>query len=98
MRESFEPPNFAPDPIATFAGESELKGCRAATRVPWGGAGEGLGVGLGYRHEGETRAPFASPVQLRLLGRRMDVEAGARVLVQAGRLADDLVAGIDPFR
>lgn len=58
----------------------------------------GLGVGLGYSHEGETRAPFACPVQLRLLGRRMDVEAGARVLVQAGRLADDLVAGIDPFR
>ena len=41
MRASFAPPNFAPEPIAVFAGESELKGCRAATLEPAGGFGEG---------------------------------------------------------
>lgn len=50
-----EPPNFAAEPIATFPGESEEKGCSAASRVPTGGlggAGEfvcvGSGVGLGF--------------------------------------------------
>ncbi|AKF10307.1 hypothetical protein [Sandaracinus amylolyticus] len=58
----------------------------------------GVSVGLGYSFEAETRAPFACPVQLRLLARRMDVDAGSRALVRAGRLVDDLVTGIDPFR
>ena len=58
----------------------------------------GLNVGLGYSDHEHTKAPFACPVQLRLLARKLDVHAGARALVRGGRFEDDLVAGVDPFR
>jgi len=50
VRGSEVPPKRAFEPIAVFAGELEVKGCRAATRLPvWGcGAGElVLGAGAG---------------------------------------------------
>lgn len=58
----------------------------------------GLGVSLGYSDHEHTRAPFSCPVQLRILSRKLDVSAGTRPLVRAGRLVDELVQGIDPFR
>lgn len=58
----------------------------------------GLGISLGYSDHEHTRASFSCPVQLRILSRKLDVTAGARRLVSAGRMTDDLVQGIDPFR
>ena len=58
----------------------------------------GLGLSLGYTDHENSKAPFACPVQLRILSRKLDVSAGGRALVRAGRLEDDLVRGIDPFR
>ena len=58
----------------------------------------GLGISLGYSDPEHTGAPYACPVQLRLLAKKLDVSAGARSLVRGGRFADDLVVGIDPFR
>lgn len=58
----------------------------------------GLGLSLGYTDHENSKAPFACPVQLRVLSRKLDVVAGGRTLVRAGRLDDELVRGIDPFR
>jgi leucyl aminopeptidase (aminopeptidase T) len=58
----------------------------------------GLGLSLGYTDQENSRAPFACPVQLRILSRKLDVTAGGRALVRAGRLEADLVRDIDPFR
>ena len=58
----------------------------------------GLGLSLGYTDHESTKAPFACPVQLRILSRKLDVTAGPRVLVRAGRLESDLVRDVDPFR
>lgn len=58
----------------------------------------GLGLSFGYSDHEHTQAPFSCPVQLRVLSRKLDVSAGARPLVRAGRMVDDLVQGIDPFR
>ncbi|MFO0653366.1 MAG: hypothetical protein U0326_44510 [Polyangiales bacterium] len=58
----------------------------------------GLGISLGYSDHEQTRAPFSCPIQLRILSRKLDVVAGGQTLVAAGRMADDLVKGIDPFR
>jgi leucyl aminopeptidase (aminopeptidase T) len=58
----------------------------------------GLSPSLGTSHAATTGAPYECPVQLRLFGRRLTVEAGGERLVEGGRLADWLVDGIDPFR
>lgn len=58
----------------------------------------GLGLSLGYTDHEHSKAPFACPVQLRILSRKLDVSAGGRALVRAGRLESDLVRDIDPFR
>lgn len=58
----------------------------------------GLSLALGTSHAASSGAPFDCPVQLRLFGRRLAVEAGGHRLVDRGRLADWLVDGIDPFR
>lgn len=58
----------------------------------------GLGLSFGYSDHEHTKAPFACSVQLRVLSRKLDVSAGTRPLVRAGRMVDDLVQGIDPFR
>lgn len=58
----------------------------------------GVSISLGYSDAENTRAPFSCPVQLRLLARKLDVDAGARALIRGGRFESDLVEGIDPFR
>jgi hypothetical protein len=59
----------------------------------------GVSVSLGFSSAETTGAPYDAPVQLVLLGRRQTVERlGGRRLVDAGRLDDALVEGIDPFR
>ncbi len=58
----------------------------------------GVCVSLGYASADATRANYEAPVQLALLGRRQSVEVEGTKLVDAGRLAHDLVDGIDPFR
>jgi leucyl aminopeptidase (aminopeptidase T) len=58
----------------------------------------GLNVCLGYSDAERTRAPYNAPVQMRLLGRKLNVEIGGKRIVTAGRFEDSLVEGIDPFR
>ena len=58
----------------------------------------GMGVSLGYAAQATTGAPYEVPVQMVLLGRKQTVDVAGRVLVDAGRLVDPLVDGIDPFR
>jgi leucyl aminopeptidase (aminopeptidase T) len=57
-----------------------------------------MNVSLGFANAAVTRASYEAPVQMVLLGRRQTVEVGTRKLVDAGRLEDALVEGIDPFR
>lgn len=58
----------------------------------------GLNLNLGFTSQTETNAPYEAPVQLRLLGRRLEVRARNIPIVEGGRLADRFVAGLDPFR
>jgi leucyl aminopeptidase (aminopeptidase T) len=58
----------------------------------------GVNVCLGFSEANVTRAPYDAPVQLRLLARRLTVEVRGQRVVAAGRFADALVEGIDPFR
>lgn len=58
----------------------------------------GVTLSLGFADPRSTGATYLAPVQLVLLGRRLTVEAGPRRLVDAGRMEDALVEGIDPFR
>lgn len=58
----------------------------------------GVNVILGYSNAEATKAPFKCPIQLRLFGRRQDVKVGGAGIVEAGRLSDELVGEIDPFR
>jgi leucyl aminopeptidase (aminopeptidase T) len=58
----------------------------------------GLGLSLGFSDHEHTRAPFHCPVQLRILSRKLDVNAGSRAITRAGRMVAELVEGIDPFR
>lgn len=59
----------------------------------------GISLGLGYSNPQHSKAPYACPLQLRLFARRLDVRVeGGAWLVRNGRLADDWVRGIDPFR
>ncbi|NUP07273.1 MAG: hypothetical protein HOW73_14560 [Polyangiaceae bacterium] len=58
----------------------------------------GLSLALGTSHASVTKAPYDCPVQLRLFGRRLTVDADGKRLVEDGRFADWLVEGIDPFR
>lgn len=58
----------------------------------------GVVLSLGYTAREQTKATFDAPVQLRLLGRKQDVSIDGAVIVQAGRLDEALVEGIDPFR
>jgi aminopeptidase len=57
-----------------------------------------MNVSLGFANAAITRASYEAPVQIVLLGRRQTVEVDGRELVVAGRLAESLVEGIDPFR
>ncbi len=57
-----------------------------------------MNVSLGYASAATTRATYEAPVQMILLGRRQTIEVGHRKLVDAGRLHEALVDGIDPFR
>lgn len=58
----------------------------------------GLNINLGFTNASLTRAAWEAPVQLRLLARKLTVRAAERSLVEAGRHADALVEGVDPFR
>jgi aminopeptidase len=58
----------------------------------------GMSISLGFASADSTMASYEAPVQLVLLGRRQTVELGTRKLVDAGRLDEGLVEGIDPFR
>jgi hypothetical protein len=58
----------------------------------------GAPISLGFADQASTGATYQAPVQLVLLGRRQTVQVGARKLIDAGRFADALVEGIDPFR
>lgn len=58
----------------------------------------GLNINLGFTNATLTRASWDVSVQARLLARRLHVRAGDRALVEAGRHADALVEGVDPFR
>lgn len=58
----------------------------------------GVNVNLGFSSQAATHARYEAPVQLRLLGRRQSIEVRGHTIVDAGRLADEIAAGIDPFR
>jgi leucyl aminopeptidase (aminopeptidase T) len=58
----------------------------------------GMGLSMGYSSRATTGANYEAPVQMVLLGRRQSVEVDGKKLVDAGRLTDFLVEGIDPFR
>ena len=57
-----------------------------------------MNVSLGFSSAATTHASYEAPVQMVLLGRRQTVEVAGRKLVDAGRLVEALVEGIDPFR
>jgi hypothetical protein len=101
----------APDPVVAKAFEAYLASHADAGRVgivvlptnylarsEVGMLLPSLNVSLGYANAALTRAAYEAPVQMVLLGRRQTVEVGGRKLVDAGRLEDTLVEGIDPFR
>ena len=58
----------------------------------------GVSVSLGFASADTTHASYEAPVQMVLLGRRQTLEHSGRKLIDAGRLHDSLVEGIDPFR
>ena len=53
---------------------------------------------LGIAAPSLTGARFDAPVQLRAFGRQHTVEVGGERVVVAGRFAETLVRGFDPFR
>lgn len=57
----------------------------------------GLNVDLGFSLSEFTHAPYDAPVQLRLQGRRLDVDVEGRPLVIGGRFEPALMEGIDPL-
>ncbi len=58
----------------------------------------GVSISLGYASAETTNASYEAPVQMVLLGRKQTLEHSGRKLVNAGRLDESLVEGIDPFR
>lgn len=58
----------------------------------------GVNLSLGFADQAHTKAPYEAAVQLVLLGRKQTIEVDGRKLIDAGRLEQRLVEGIDPFR
>lgn len=58
----------------------------------------GVNVNLGFSSQPATKAPYEAPVQLRLCGRKQTIDVRGTTIVDAGRLSERIVSGVDPFR